>query len=458
MNATHQHTCHKGSLLIFISVFIVLFVNVVASSTSDGYEPYNIRISKSTESICVSWTTDQYNASYYRPSVVYGTSEQSLVKKVVGGITKTYHESTGFTHTVVLNNLTMPQMYYYRVGMVNGTLSKKVYRFRASVDSRVIFYGDLGYFRSTETVNAVFNKLQKDERISMVFHVGDISYADDFPGFLFDTIFRRWFAMVEGISSFIPYQVIPGNHDAGCKIPICHDWKQNFAPYNSLFTMPSYFKWKHNMFYSFDHGPLHFTAISTETDYPDAPFPQKFGDQLSWLKQDLQKAVANRKNVPWIIVVGHRPIYSSHTGYSSDGKPIKDALVLQNTIEQILLDFKVDVYMVGHVHSYERHHPIFKNVIKCDKQCTNATNTYHNPIYPVHIVNGGAGCEEGLSPGFTFMHILPSSAKLYYSDYAYGVMETGVHPDNNQLYLNWKLHSSSTDEVVDEMTIYKDKL
>ena len=56
----------------------------------------------------------------------------------------------------------------------------------------------------------------------------------------------------------------------------------------------------------------------------DAPWDiKRFGDQVDWLKKDL--AAANtpqaRAQQPWIVVLGHRPIYSSAEGYSYDGVP-----------------------------------------------------------------------------------------------------------------------------------------
>lgn len=72
------------------------------------------------------------------------------------------------------------------------------------------------------------------------------------------------------------------------------------------------------MWYSFNHSFVHFISISTESDYPKVPNDavqdvlgpkiSKFGDQLKWLEADLQKAVANRQQRPWIIVAGHRPL------------------------------------------------------------------------------------------------------------------------------------------------------
>lgn len=66
-------------------------------------------------------------------------------------------------------------------------------------------------------------------------------------------------------------------------------------------------------------GNAHFIQINTETDYPDAPGDQYrvrgggnggFGDQLAWLERDLQRAQSQRHLRPWILVNGHRPMYS----------------------------------------------------------------------------------------------------------------------------------------------------
>jgi acid phosphatase type 7 len=72
-----------------------------------------------------------------------------------------------------------------------------------------------------------------------------------------------------------------------------------------------------NMWYSFDHGMVHFIQFNTETDYPNAadepggegaenagPFAPN-GTQLAWLEADLKSV--DRSKTPWIIVGGHRP-------------------------------------------------------------------------------------------------------------------------------------------------------
>jgi hypothetical protein len=63
-------------------------------------------------------------------------------------------------------------------------------------------------------------------------------------------------------------------------------------------------------FWSMDMGLVHFVGLDTE--HP-ADIPYVSNAQLAWLKQDLAAANANRANVPWIVVSGHRPLWcSSH--------------------------------------------------------------------------------------------------------------------------------------------------
>jgi hypothetical protein len=126
-----------------------------------------------------------------------------------------------------------------------------------------------------------------------------------------------------------------------------------------------------NMWYSFDYGLAHFIALSGETDYansPEWPFardvtgnetlPTKqetyitdsgpFGTvgnysdtktyaQYKWLKKDL--ASVNRQETPWVIVMTHRPMYSTQvSSYQAN---------IRKAFEDLLLKYGVDAYLSG---------------------------------------------------------------------------------------------------------------
>jgi hypothetical protein len=114
----------------------------------------------------------------------------------------------------------------------------------------------------------------------------------------------------------VRWQTLPGNHEASCRSIgslLCDPRHDNFTAYRTRFHMP--FAESHavnSMWYSFDYQMAHFVAISTETDFPSAPEGPgslwnagPFGDQLSWLKADLEAANTPqaRAERPWIIVL-----------------------------------------------------------------------------------------------------------------------------------------------------------
>jgi hypothetical protein len=127
-----------------------------------------------------------------------------------------------------------------------------------------------------------------------------------------------------------------------------------------------------NFWYSFDYGLAHFISLDGETDYFDSPefpfvadltgsethpteaqtFPTDSGpfgningsfkdtqnyEQFQWLAQDL--ASVDRTTTPWLIVMSHRPMYSSETAsYQTH---------IRNAFEALLLQFGVDLYLSG---------------------------------------------------------------------------------------------------------------
>lgn len=71
---------------------------------------------------------------------------------------------------------------------------------------------------------------------------------------------------------------------------------------------------KDNQFYSFDLGPIHFVALSSE--YYGFGMQKEAKAQFEWLKSDLQVwfllcKTAQKVRQPWTISYFHRPYYCS---------------------------------------------------------------------------------------------------------------------------------------------------
>jgi len=68
-----------------------------------------------------------------------------------------------------------------------------------------------------------------------------------------------------------------------------------------------------NNFYSFNIGPAHIISLSTEFYFFIEYGWTQIARQYEWLEKDLKEATKpeNRAKRPWIITMGHRPMYCS---------------------------------------------------------------------------------------------------------------------------------------------------
>jgi len=358
-----------------------------------------------------------------------------------------YDDNAGWNHNVVLTGLLPGTTYYYICGAPTYALSSE-FSFTTMqssfVPTTIAAYGDLGIDHSSNTISQLLNRTAADD-FGLYIHMGDISYANDHP-LRYEHTWNEWFSEMEPIMAKVPYMVAPGNHESWCRNPVCAVPTRNFTTYKEKFRMPGNESGSGtNMFYSFDYYNIHFVAVDTENDYPGSPNfdptpkqVQEYYLQENWLHDDLSKAVANRANVPWIILFGHRPIYAPNE--QDNGAPTGRALKVQAFFEPILKQYEVDVYLTGHVHAYARTYPVYQN---------NVTSTnFNNPPSTVHVTAGGAGNREGVSA-------FPAQKPSWYaggndSTFGYGTFQ--VHNDSS---LTWNYYISETGDLYDTFTITK---
>ncbi|GLD98246.1 hypothetical protein PINS_up006943 [Pythium insidiosum] len=368
----------------------------------------------------VSWATFQMVPD---SAVWIGTTASNLVRRAdVRVAQESYYSDEKyslFQNHATLTGLKPNTKYFYKVGSAqDSTAVSDVASFttaRAANDNSafdIAVYGDLGFGAKGEQTTEYLNTLS--DKLSFVYHVGDISYADDdfldpkqALGFFYEEVYNKWMNSMTPLMSSVPYMVTVGNHEAECHSPKClvstykKDRLGNYTAYNARFKMPSReSQGAKSMWYSFEYGPMHFTSLSSETDYPDFPSNAytlthkngNFGNQLAWLEADLKKAAANRANVPWIIVGMHRPMY--HRKDADSGfQPVGDSLAIQKAFEELFIKYGVDVVITGHEHAYERNLPIARGKAVLDGVSADK-KMYSNPKAPVHITTGGPGNPE----------------------------------------------------------------
>jgi hypothetical protein len=100
-------------------------------------------------------------------------------------------------------------------------------------------------------------------------------------------------------------------------------------------------------YYSFNHKNMHFLALSTETDY------DQDSEQYEFAQRDLEK-YSKDPFIDWIIVFYHRHIYGSGPGLDEETD-------FRETYHPLFDKYKVDLALQGHLHVYERTHPITFN-------------------------------------------------------------------------------------------------
>lgn len=207
---------------------------------------------------------------------------------------------------------------------------------------------------------------------------------------------------IQKVAARVPYMTCPGNHER----------YDNFSHYDARFSMigdrehPNHkaplTKRLNNHFYSLDIGPAHIVLFSTEYYYYTEYGWEQIERQYRWLDADLAKANKNRKQRPWIIVMGHRPLYCLKLGdlescdtVHQDRPHIRKGVHMHNDknsplqygLEELFFKHGVDIQLYGHEHFYGRLFPLYNFTIM---NSTNKSNPYENPSGPIHLTTGSA--------------------------------------------------------------------
>ncbi|KAG1703611.1 hypothetical protein DVH05_007555 [Phytophthora capsici] len=427
--------------------------------------------------MAISWTTFALEDS---PAVWIGTSEAKMARvKHVKIRKKAYYKDDQYSlynYHAVVSGLEPNTEYFYKVGSATEKkFQSSVSSFKTARKSGdespfvVAVYGDMGTDANSVASNKYINTLVN--KVDFIYHLGDISYADnDFLnaktvfGFFYEEVWNKFMNSMTNVMRRMAYMVVVGNHEAECHSPNCllseakKDQLGNYTAFNARFRMPSPESGGVlNMWYSFDYASVHFTTLSSETDYPNAPsnayFTKRtygnFGNQLAWLEADLKAAHANRAVVPWIVVGLHRHMYTLRSCDADDVPNDKyEALKVQKAFEKLFIKYKVDLVYAGHVHWYERHYPVADSKVFLTGVSKDG-KTYTNPQAPVHVIAGSAGCSEGLT-----VYKEPSSPKwlAVVDNEHFGITTLSVTPTN----LTITMIETATGVTLDEFSIIKE--
>ena len=380
----------------------------------------------------VTWVTLAQNET----TVQYGLSPDALSSTVTGGI-NTYTQAgwIGSIHKAILTDLAPATRYHYRVGSPSRNSWSQVFSFKtfdpAQPSQTYAVLADMGYGEMSDNTIAQLTKLVDSEKLDVVVHSGDISYADGYEAH-WDTFFNK----VQPIAARVPYMVTAGNHEF---------W-YNFAAYKARFFMPSNTGMQgrgsgDNMYYSWTYGNTYFSAMNSETAVDTQDFHKK---QLSFFQDEVNKV--DRAHQQFVVTHFHRPLYCSDDGACSQpGKPNK----LSKQAETMFYNAKVDLCITGHVHAYERTLPVYNEQVMTTDL---ASKTYAAPIY---ILQGASGNRENNKGEGSWPNPEPAWSAGHSSEVGYGLLTVESAASSVVPTLHWTFFRSSDNEALDSFTLSK---
>ncbi|SGY41473.1 BQ5605_C003g02516 [Microbotryum silenes-dioicae] len=468
-------------------------VHVPGAIPSNLFEPlqHHLAFGKDYRTLYISWASFSFIRT---PEVHFGTDPNNLNLTGTSRDSSTYPTSRTYNNHVKLMDLKPNTKYWYTVSYTNAAYAayRPKYTFKTALQAgdmtpfSAAAFGDLGLMgpdglstrvgpldTATNTVlganetNTIQSLLQSADSYGFIAHFGDIGYADYYlraatEGYFDNTPFlpttkmigvgheslkEQFFDQMQPVTASRPWMVSLGNHEANCDNDAnCPVGQTNFTFYINQFRMPGPDSGGvGNFWYSYNYGMAHFISLDTETDLGhglagpiqnktnnhNGPFGVTMDAQIDWLVSNLKRV--DRSRTPWVVVFLHRPWYTAVS-------PPSTPPAWQTAFEGIFQQYGVDIYMTGHVNTYERWSPRFNGTID--------PKGYDNPSSPWPITVGAAGHFDGLD-SFTNA----STSKGWFGiDSIYGWSRLSFL-DRQHVRLDY--FSSGNSSIIDSQTLFK---
>ena len=132
---------------------------------------------------------------------------------------------------------------------------------------------------------------------------------------------------------------------------------------------------------------------------------------------------------PWVLVNTHSPFYNSNTAHHDEYEEVG----LKALLEPLFHAHGVDLMFCGHVHAYERMHPVYQN------KTTPGATTYINI--------GDGGNREG--PAYTYLET-PSWSDFHEPEFGFGRLHV-----YNATHAHWSWVRNRHHDVGDNVWLVK---
>ena len=288
----------------------------------------------------------------------------------------------GNIHGAHMTALIPGRRYEYSVGDPALNTTSPVFTFAApqlQVDRAfVALGGDMGSIQlcGYKMAAQMLEYHTKVRRFDALWLLGDIAYSTlDPPRWNFEFFWDMYLRQEAPLLQHVPFLATYGNHDAA---------GGDSGAFIHRFRNPRAYGGHGNFYWAYRHGPVLFVSFCTEPGLVPAVCQYHPGSaQYQWLERTL--AAVNRTETPWVIVAGHRPMYSSDK--STDSGP------LQQYLEPLFLKHQVDVELAGHMHETELTAPVANGTAALDgvTKVGDGEYAFASPKAPVHLTMGNLG-------------------------------------------------------------------
>ena len=415
----------KQFICLFVFISLVIYIPAFSQVESVHLSWNSEKEQATEETMAITW----FSKGLTRGMVKYGTDRKLLQSHPAVGTHSAFMNT--YIYKADLTKLKTSTLYYYQCGSEKSGWSE-IYTFQTAprLGSKTGFmvgvWGDTqdNEFNTSFQKSAAIVQQIRKHPVNFTIHMGDIVNNGSQVS-SWDLLFRT----TEPINAFAPFMPVTGNHDVNNE-PSDPGFQMPFPVFHELFNLP-----EDDINYSFNYGNAHFVAINSGF----AKEAEKSGDVLferdsreyQWLDDDLSNARRN-KDITWIILYTHYPIYS----YGWSHVP-----AWQRRITPLLDQYNVDLCLAGHRHVYERHAAIRNNQILSLED----NRVYQRPAGTVYITNGTAGgSPQGIGGKDLPSMVFTSPRKMY--NYAIMTIE-----DNALTYVVYNEES----EIIDRFQIIK---
>lgn len=260
--------------------------------------------------VCVEW-----GAAFERIACSYGARRHELVvRHGLGAGGRTPYRLSVAAQDTPSRRRTEGDLTLRAAAPADGTT-----RFAVIADSQATFGSDGAFWR--DTLAAVAGHVP-----DLVILPGDVIAQ---PSLFMNALLRGYLEVIAPISAEVPFYPVPGNHDRTDRAFARDEWTRELCLPESTAGG--------ELFYSFDHGPVHFIGLDS---YTARPTWHGIDDaQIAWLEADLAQT-----DRPWIVAYTHFPI----VGWDES----QWATANHAIVHDIFAAWGVDVVFTGHRHTW----------------------------------------------------------------------------------------------------------